>query len=479
MNPIAKLLSTYYEEITPYNFYREIFPEGELDQRGQYTKGKFCGIAIEVTNQPKKNKKNEFVAYRHTVTDDLDVVKELENSTHFCIMAPISYVGKSRCSENARIYYALCVELDNLKVKSDGEQIGLEVLIEQFSDRVHWIPKPTFLVSSGNGVHLYYVFDKPLMLYPNTIQSLRNYKEELTKMIWNRKVTTTYTQDTIQQESIFQAFRMPGTKTKSGDVTRAYRCGDKVSVDYMNKFVFGHTGNPVIEPTYRSEIKLEDAKKKYPEWYQKVIVEKDRSRKKWAINRAVYDWWFRTIDLYAADGHRYYCLMMLSIYAIKCGNYDPQKNPNPVTQEELERDAWSLLDDFNGRGTREDNPFTEHDVMCALQVYEDKDMFTYPKNLIEHRSGIEIIPSVPRKKKGERQKQEWHLEDIRAKKANMKKRDQPFKRPEGRPVGSGTAEKRVADYRLVHPDHTVTQVAHALDLSRPTVYRWWDVSINE
>lgn len=481
MNPIAQVLHKYYEEVTPYDFYREIFGDGELDKRDQFTKGKFCGIAIEVTNQLKKNtktKKDQTIVYRHTVTDDLDVIKELENSPNFCIMSPISYVGKSRSSENARIFYALCVELDNLCVAPNGDQIGIEVLIEHFSERIHWIPEPTFLVASGNGVHLYYVFEKPLMLYPNTIQSLRSYKEELTKMIWHRKVTTTHTKDTIQQESIFQAFRMPGTKTKSGDITRAYRCGNKVSVDYMNRFVRGHYGNPVIEPTYQSKITLDKAKENYPEWYQKVVVEKDRSKKKWAVNRAVYDWWLRTIDMYAADGHRYYCLMMLSIYAIKCGNYDPKKNPNPVTREELERDAWSLLDDFNERGHRADNPFTEHDVLCALQVYDDKDMITYPKNSIAHRSGIEITPSVPRKRKGEQQKQEWHLEDIRAKKANMKRRNQPFKNPEGRPVGSGTAEKTIAEYRKNHPEHTVTQVARELGLSRPTVYKWWNATIS-
>ena len=45
---------------------------------------------------------------------------------------------------------------------------------------------------------------------------------------------------------------------------------------------------------------------------------------------------------------------------------------------------------------------------------------------------------------------------------------------DGRPKGSGTAAQRVAAYRAEHPDSTVTAVARALNLSRTTVYKWWE-----
>ena len=112
--------------------------------------------------------------YRHTVTDDLDVVDQLTYSPHFCVMAPISYAGKCRASSNARIMYALGIEVDNLRV-SGSVQTGLEALIERWSERCHFIPKPTFVVASGNGPHLYYQFEQPLVLFPNTIESLKKY----------------------------------------------------------------------------------------------------------------------------------------------------------------------------------------------------------------------------------------------------------------------------------------------------------------
>ena len=478
MNVLANELAKYYEEVSPYQFYREIFGDGELDEADAFTVGKYTAIALEITNEKRKGKngKDKIVAYRHTVTDDLDMVDELANSPHFCVMAPISYAGKTRASKNARVMYALGVELDNLRVTEDGQQIGLENLIDRYADKAHWIPKPTFVVASGNGVHLYYQFEKPLVLFPNTIKSLRLYKEELTKMIWSKSVTTTYTEDTIQQESIFQGFRMPGTLTKNGDRTVAFRVGEPVSIDYMNKFMrTSFKGTRDIEGTYRSDLLLKDAKEKYPEWYEKVVVNKDKSRKEWALSRNVYDWWLQEIIDGAVDGHRYYCLKMLAIYAIKCGNYHPKKNPNPVTQDEFERDAWGLLENFNARGKRADNPFTEYDVLCALQVYEDRGMITYPRKSIAYKSGIEIKPQKPRRKKPLKRDDGTAFKAARAIQ-NIMDPDGEWRNMDGRPRGSGTAEAKVQQYRREHPEANVTEVARALGISRTTVYKWWDVS---
>ena len=483
MNVLAAELAKYYEDIDPYDFYREIFGDGDLDEEDCFTKGKYNAIALEITKTKRKDKngKEKTVVYRHTVTNDLDMVDQLQHSKHFCVMAPISYVGKSRHSKNARIMYALGVELDNLRVKKDGQQIGLENLIDRYSEKCHFIPKPTFVVASGNGVHLYYQFEKPVVLFPNTIKSLKRYKEELTKMIWHKDVTTDYTDDKIQQESIFQGFRMPGTLTRAGDKAVAFRVGDRVSIDYMNSFMYSRLkGTCDIEGTYKSELLLKDAKEKYPEWYEKVIVNNDRSIKEWALSRNVYDWWLRAIKEGAADGHRYYCLKMLAIYAIKCGNYDKKKNPYPVTQEEFEEDAWSLLDDFNARGKRADNPFTEYDVLCALQVYEDRGMITYPRNSIAYKAGIPIEPSVPRRPKGKRLKQADHLEEASAiQNIRMKRAGKDWREGNGRPAGSGTAQAKVQQYREKHPEANVTEVARALGISRPTVYKWWNVPMRK
>ena len=222
MNILAEELAKRFEEVPAMEFYREVFPEGELDGADELTPGRYTGIAVEITNEKRNGKQ---VIRRYTVTDDLDEIDRLQYSDNFCILAPISYAGKSRISRNARFMYAFVVELDNLIVNRKKEQIGLKSLIAQWSNRVHWIPKPTYLVASGTGVHLYYLLEKPVPLFGNVAKELAAYKRDLTEKIWNRHVTWSCTKETIQQESVFQAFRMVGTVTKLGDRVQAFRRG--------------------------------------------------------------------------------------------------------------------------------------------------------------------------------------------------------------------------------------------------------------
>lgn len=479
MNILADELRRKFEPVEAFDFYREIFGDGELDEAEAFTKGKYTAIAVEVTKKkipdPKRPGKEKVVCYRHSVTDDFDVIDELQHSPHFCIIAPISYAGKSRHSKNARLMYALGVELDNLKVSKAGNQTGLNNLIARWSERSHFIPKPTFIVASGNGVHLYYQFERPLVLFPNTIESLKEYKEQLTKMIWHKDVTVSCTDETIQQESIFQGFRMVGTLTKKGDRVEAFRVGDKVSIEYMNSFMYSSfKGSKDIQGTYKSDLLLKDAKEKYPEWYEKVIVNGDHSVKEWAVNRAVYDWWKTRIYAEAVDGHRYYCLKMLAIYAIKCGNYDEKKNPNPVTQEEFEADAWELLDEFNDRTIRPDNPFTENDVMSAIQAYEDRGLITYPVKSIGYKSGITIKPSVKRREKGKRLKQPDHIQSMNMMR-DIRYKDGSWRNLDGRP----TKQDIVMQWREEHPDGKKADCIRDTGLSKPTVLKWWNDTPSE
>ena len=144
------------------DFYRDVFPEAELDEYrenpAEREVHRYTGIVVEVL--PVKKDNGKLRIKRYTVTDDLNEIDAALWSNNFCVLAPISYVGKSRKSENARIMYGLVVELDNLLVGKDGTQKGLNNLIGQWSERTHWIPKPTYTVASGNGLHGYSVVPK-------------------------------------------------------------------------------------------------------------------------------------------------------------------------------------------------------------------------------------------------------------------------------------------------------------------------------
>lgn len=453
MNVLADTLNKRYEEVYPMEFYRAIFPPGELDdwreEPAKRRKHAYTGIIIEVTKEKRADGKT--IVHRHTVTDDLDAVDAIIWGTNFSIMAPISYVGKSRISTNARIMYALVVELDDLLVdRQTGHQKGLEALINCWSERVHLIPKPTYVVASGNGLHLYYVFEKGLPLFPNVVKGLAKYKRRLTELIWNRHTTYSYTKDKIQQESIFQAFRMVGTTTKSGDKVRAFCVGEPVSIDYMNQFV---APRYQFEAVYRSNLTLAEAKEEYPEWYERKIVRKE-GKKTWTCNRALYDWWKERILNEGVVGHRYYCMMCLAIYAIKCD----------IDYEELERDCLEIAEDFEERTTDPNNHFTMDDVYDALQCYNDSRLITYPINSIANRSGLEI-----EKNKRNYRKQAVHVEIM------TRTRDVLYPNGSWR-EGNGrkSAEATVLEWRLANPDGTKYRCMKETGLSKPTVYKWWD-----
>ncbi len=472
MNVLASVLASRFPLVNPYDFYRGIFGDGELATfvDGPYdswsiadkaeNKGKYTGIVVEITSRTLSSGKPRVL--RHTLTDDLDLIDELQHSKNFCLCSPISYAGKTRHSASARFMYALCVELDNLRVQGD-KQVGLSALINQW-ERAEWLPVPTYVVASGNGLHLYWVFERPIPLFPNVVKSLSTYKHELTAMIWNQDVTLDYTPDKIQQESIFQGFRMPGTRTKSGDTVEAFLVGAPVSIKYMNSFVtkLQYKADCGIVEIYKSTLTLARAKELYPEWYERRVVEQqprrywDYSKQKGHTGDEMYNWWLRRIRDEAVVGHRYYCCMMLSIYAIKCN----------IEQDRLECDLLDLLELFEQRTVREDNHFTEKDIMDALQAFEDKSLITYPVTSISNRSGLEI-----QKNKRNYQKQEYHLEDMRDKKKKMKRRGQPFKRPEGRP----RSDEKVIEYIIDHPEEKKSEVARGAGVSRPTVDRYWDV----
>lgn len=447
-NLLTQYLSTYYEELEPLEFYRIVFPQGDLQDSGVYDDGKYNAIAVEVTNDLKKNGKP--VVRRHTVTDDLGKIQEMCGRDYFCLMSPISYIGKERNSENARILYAIAVDLDDVIIK-ENDPIGLRNLFHQMNE-IDRIPIPTVIVSSGTGLHLYYILKEPVMLYPNVVKKLQKYKRELTRIIWQGYITNS--EDNVQYESLFQGFRVVGTITKKGERARAFEVGEKVSMDYLNQFVDDEfkTG----ELAYKGQLTLQEAKKKYPDWYQKRVIDK-KPRGTWTCKRDLYDWWKDRILKQAKTGHRYFCMMMLAVYARKSG----------ISSEELESDAFEIMKHFDMMTTDVNNPFNEKDVIDALQAYDDRFM-TFPINSISYLTDIPI-----QKNKRNGRKQGEHLKRARAVQM-VDYPDREWVNLEGRPKGTGISKNKVEEWRRANPGKKKADCIRETGLSKPTVYKWWD-----
>lgn len=439
MLDIAEALGAMYEEVDYESFYEELFPTMSFEEKGIYENGKYNGIAISIRKGEKRPR-------RYTITDDHEVINELVATDDFCLMSPISYAGKSRKSENARFLYAIAIDLDGVEKLEH-----LHSLINQYDkgdyfakNKVWWgLPRPTYLVASGTGIHIYYVLEKPIPLFKNIVKQLEKTKKRLTWQAWTQGASTLV--DNIQYESLFQGFRVVGTITKNGGRCRAFRVGDKVTVEYLNQFI--PEEYRTTEFTYKTELTLAKAKELYPEWYNKRIVEK-RPRASWTCKRDLYDWWKRKIYDGAEQGHRYYCIMTLAAYAVKCN----------IPREELEEDAFGLIPYLNTKG----DLFTEDDVLKALEAYNES-YITYPIHAIEARTAIQI----PRNKRNGR-KQATHIQYMN--------KIRSFKVELGECTNGGRPPKAeaVREWRQLHPDGKMIDCHNETGMSRDTIRKWWN-----
>lgn len=457
-------LEIYFDEVTPTEFYRGIFPPGELDTKNSFTKGKYTGIAIEVTRAKKDNGKPK--TKRYSITDDLDTIQELGKSDNFCLCSPISYCGKERTADNSRFIYAIAVDLDRIQTR-DGQPTGLISLWNGHIQEVERIPKPTYIVSSGTGLHLHYVLEKAIPLFNDTAKQLQALKRELTNKIWHGTIVDITDRKEIQQEGIYQGFRIPGTITKLGDRARAFLTGDKVTIEYLNGFIADK--HKVTSYTTKKDLTLSKAKELYPQWYENRIVKKQPPGV-WHVSRNLYDWWKNEILEKGIVGHRYYCLMILSIYAYKCSMYDEKHNPNPVTREELERDCWEIQKHFETLTNDDKNHFTDADVLDALESFDNK-WIRYPRNSIEYKCGFEL----PHNKRNY-QRQAEHLEETRAiRDIRMKRQGKKWT------DGNGRKPKKdiVIDWQLANPGGIKADCIRDLGIDRKTVSKYWNDNLSK
>ena len=213
---------------------------------------------------------------------------------------------------------------------------------------------------------------------------------------------------------------------------------------------------------------LRKAKALYPEWYERVIVKGDTSKKRWNVSRDVYDWWLRKLKDPTTEvtvGHRYFCLLALSMFAIKCD----------VPADELKKDLFEMVPQLDKLTKSDDNHFVDTDAEDAFQAYKDN-FCTFPRNSIEFLTGVKLP-----KNKRNYQNQKDHLEEARAiRDIRLKREGKDWREGNGRPKGSVvTAENspqyaKVQEWRLNNPKSTNKSLcAREVGLDRKTVHKWW------
>lgn len=432
MKELEIILNEYnYFEVDDIDFYTDVFSlDKDYLQRENKDNDLFktnpIGIGMNKGEKPMRR-----ILFRDTF---FDVLKELQE-TDFSILSGLTYFGKKNTLNNASKAHALIFDIDDVSKRE------LENFVFGIKNNVY--PNPNYIILSGHGIHVYYVFKEPVSLYPMIKLALKDLKFKLTDLMWNQYTSK---EKNKQFQGINQGFRIVGSKTKLNTTVRAFKSSfDYVDIDYLNSFLPDNKKVDFSKLYKETIMSLEEAKKEYPEWYENVVLK--GQKKHWVTHEGLYNWWLEKIKNETTFGHRYYAVMALAIYAIKSN----------IPFERLEKDAYSLIPAFNEININE--PFTESDVKSALECY-DPNYRTFPRADIEKITAIEI----PENKRNYRT-QDTHLKLARGQLAILRELGEV---QEGRP----SKENLVKDFIKENPDLSVTEIARELNVSRPTVYKY-------
>ena len=451
-NPIAdyetvvEMIQAMYPEVSGYDFYRDIFPDNEKSGEigSKYLKPNAVYLYQDEADFGSKRRLRRRIMLHDTWEQDyMDFVER--NPMTLC--SGLSYRGRTNKLEAAQRIHALVFDLDAVGV---SQFKNLLLRIGKKPGQVRALPIPTYIVVSGSGLHLYYVFEQPIDLYPNIKLQFKALKYDLTYRLWDYKLTTQRKE--IQYQGINQGFRMVGSlNSKYGTVIRAFKVGSKVKLSYINAYAMDKSHMVDIRKPFRpTQLTLLDAKDKYPEWYERRIVKKAGSGH-WHCNIALYEWWKRQIE-HIIGGHRYFFLMCLAIYACKCD----------VSKQQLKQDMNQLFELL--AEVEHENPFTQDDVRSAMEAY-DKAYYCFTIDDIEKLSGVRI----ERNKRNGR-KQAVHLQMARFIRDEINGRKDNWRDGNGRPDKA----QQVFEYRAAHPDAKKVDCIRETKLSKPTVYKWWN-----
>lgn len=479
-----------YAELSPIPFYREVFREGIIDtSKDAKTKRKGVGMVntlIEAVSAEGEEYSKK--GYPKVFYDSLNELhKEIVNSTNkyndfkvrglensvriLTFTNGCTYFGHNMTADNMFELTALIIEIDDLIAETitypDGsveyKPTGLLNMFHQMKPvqmrngkiRPALYPTPTFIVCSGQGIHLYYVFVEPIQLnrksFPKHFEIWDEYKHCLMDAMWR---TQTITRRPTEFQGIDQRYRCVGTPTKNGSLCRAFQVGDRVTLEYMNSFRenLGYTD----PETHRH--------KECPELG--VIVNNapgtagTKKKKKWprygTLGIAAYYQALSRIKSDARQGKRYWMIYCLAATARMCA----------VPYETLKADAYDLLeflDSLTEASEYGSNNFTKQDLEDALKNYFYDGPFM--KRLTYERICGVKCPE-PSRRNG--RTQEEHLQLARQRRAE--------KLAKGQITNLGGRKLNwwpTFAYRVLCPNATKAECERQISSSKATIAKYW------
>ena len=508
-----------YTHVGMEEFFRILFQrEGglRLQEKGKehYKDGHYNAIIRKISRGGKESH------LWWIVTDTLEGIEQYKR-VKFAITSPVTYAGKERSLYkretekegkivkvdhsnigNARYLFGLAIDVDKVYVKN-LKYLHLHI------DQGHY-PEPTMLVTSGTGIHLYYCFDTPVRITRENLFLLNMFKHSVTCMMWSYNGTSQ--QRKVEVHNIGQGYRFPDTMTKFDRVVLGWKRSEEpcyYTIRELNEYVKEWRKN---RPEQFDETKvLADATIKYlengckknclnnkelrelekdlrmpahwslntarekfgEEWYEYV---KEHGSKDWDYKERLYYYWLKRLQ-YGADsgtgvsiGHRYWCIYILACWAFNC----------KIPFAQLQRDAYSLMENFNNLVDDEDKhvPFTIRDCNAALNVYKERKKSGNRKAIRLSRVSTQRITGL-RIEPNKRNYNDIHKHGQYRINKRKEYANEYGKNWKDTITGRPSKEQLVADWRAAHPEGTQYSCVKELGIDKKTVRKWWHITDQE
>lgn len=443
------------EEVSAMEAYSHIFHLGEgYGQMSMEPAGEFKA-------NPLVYYKNDFEKhghYRILFEDEFESILKVAQEADFAIISGCTYFGRKNLQENASKLHTFIFDLDYV----DDVTLGRFLYGTTVKEYLVY-PRPNYIALSGHNIHLYYVLENPLDLFPEIKTKAKELKYGLIKAIWNGNTSR---EKQPQFQGINQGFRVLGGKCKVDaprKTIRVFKLSDHPwSIRGLCEYVPEESRFEETERFKPGRMTFEEAKKKYPEWAKAIEEGRDDEIKRWKLEEkvhgddpyALYHWWKKRVLTEARYGHRYFAVMVLAIDAMQCG----------FPYEKLVQECKDDLLDFL-TSIRPDFPFTEDDLMSALECYDIR-YATYPTKEKSRVSAIEIKPN----------KRNYRVQKDHIKLMNFI-RDEINHNTTWNKIGNGRRNKEsvVKDWQLHNPTGTKAECARQTGLDPKTIRKWWKI----
>ena len=365
---------------------------------------------------------------KHMMKMTIDEAMEQAESRNDVLMGGSTYFKEFVSKATTKDVHAFIIDMDNV-----WAGVLQEALQHDWNTDKEELPKPTYIVNSGTGLHLYYLLSEPIPHYQCNAEIIDQlYRalalQQTTKRIYLQKQVQWFGQD----------FRMAGSLNKYNWRNEVFKVGDKWDIDDLGRAVG-----------------LKDAHfVRYGEKRKRQPVQRERTknrpkRKGWRCHRGFYDSTLERCRNETKEGNRYMSFCALTVIAWKCN----------VPIDEVERDLIGLIPKYNKGATRQ---IKEKEVAHALRMYNEKAMVT-PRERLQDWIGWEYKPI---KRNG--RKRPVHLQIARATRDIL--HPEGWQNTNGRP----TKKEQIAAYRAENPEAKPKDCIAATGISKNTVYRWWN-----